>query len=97
MKTLLDVSRGSRLVLAENGKPFVGVIVASRLGSENDPTRATITIQTSDRVAAGAQLTIPGLPETGGCGRAEPVQNGEIQVLDVLIAYDCIDLKTVTG
>jgi len=88
----INVSRGQRLNFAANGNPVSGIIV----GSEKDSVMwAAVTVETESSIPENAQLTIPELPETGGCGLAHPVKrNGRVRV-ELSIGYSYIDISTI--
>jgi hypothetical protein len=88
----IDVSKGQQLKFAANGNPVSGVIVASK--KEFGPW-ASIIVETESPIPENAQLTIPDLPETGGCGLAHPKrQNGRTSV-ELSIGYSYIDSSTI--
>ncbi len=88
----LNASKGTRLLLEEGGRPFTGVIIASRDGH---PLHAVITIRTSDNVTAGARLTIPSIPEAGGCGAAYPTLESDHFILELNVGYEYINTSTI--
>lgn len=92
MKTLLNVSRGQSINFAANGDPVSGIIV----GSEQTPGPwASVAVETEMPIPENSQLSIPDLPETGGCGLAQPSRrNGRVSVV-LSIGYDYIDFKTI--
>jgi hypothetical protein len=91
-KPQINLSRGQRLKFAANGNPVSGTIVESK---KTPGFWATVTVETETPIKKGAQLSIPDLPETGGCGLADPVnRNGRIWV-ELNIGYSWIDLSTM--
>lgn len=88
----INVSKGQRLNFAANGNPVSGIIVATE---KTFGPWATVTVETESPIPDNAQLTIPDLPETGGCGLAHPMnQNGRVRV-GLSIGYSYIDLSTI--
>jgi hypothetical protein len=92
MKRLLNVSRGQSIRFAANGSPVSGIVVGSE--SIFGPW-ASVAVETEAHIPEEAQLTMPELPETGGCGLAEPkIINDRVQVI-LSIGYNHIDLATL--
>ena len=91
-KSELNVSKGQRLTFAADDKPVSGIIVRS----ESTPGFwASVTVETETPIPNHAKLTMPDLPETGGCGLAEPrIVNGRVHV-ELSIGYSYIDISTV--
>ncbi len=88
----LDVSRGRVVEFAAGGANFHGVIVSSRRSS-SDPMHAEITVRSDRPVPGGAQLSIPLVPETGGCGLAPSENDGHTVILSV--GYSHVDASTI--
>ena len=92
MHGLLNVSRGQSIHFAVNGSPVSGIIVASE--STFGPW-ASVTVETEAHVEKNAQLTIPNLPETGGCGLAQPKEiGGRVQIV-LAIGYNHLNFATI--
>ncbi len=92
MKNPLDVSRGQTLTFATNGVPVSGIIV----GSRKEPGQwAVVSVQTTAPVPQEAKLTMPDLPETGGCGLASPTTKNGLVTVELLIGYSYIDEATI--
>ena len=92
---LLNISAWSRFVLAENGRNVLGIVVRSTHGEGSEPSRAVVRIRTSDPVEPNALITIPSIPKTGGCGRAEPINCGDHIEFDIFISYECVDTNSI--
>ncbi len=92
MKTPLDVSRGTPITFTANGVPIDGIIVGSE---QTVGPWASISVETDASVPDGAQLLMPDLPETGGCGMAQPRQQLGRTTLVLSIGYNYIDLATI--
>ena len=88
----INVSRGQRLNFAANGKAVSGVIVASK---KTFGPSASVTVETESPIPNNAQLTIPDLPETGGCGLAHPVDHNGRMLVELSIGYAYIDFSTI--
>lgn len=88
----INVSKGQRLKFAANGNPVSGVIVASR--KEFGPW-ASIVVETESPIPENAQLTIPDLPDTGGCGLAHPNKRNGRTLVELSIGYSYIDFSTI--
>jgi hypothetical protein len=88
----LNVSRGQSLKFAFNGEPATGIIV----GAETTPGPwASIALETDAAVPEGAQLSMPDLPETGGCGLAHPVIRDSRSLVILSIGYSYVDVRTI--
>jgi mRNA-degrading endonuclease RelE of RelBE toxin-antitoxin system len=88
----INVSRAQTLKFAANGKPVSGTVVAAE---KTFGPWASITVETDAHIPDNAQLTIPDVPETGGCGLAHPInRNGRWQIV-LNIGYSYIDLATI--
>jgi hypothetical protein len=88
----LDVSLGQILRFTANGMPASGVVVGSE---QTTGAWASVIVETETQIPEGAQLAIPDLPETGGCGLAYPVQrDGRTRVM-LSIGYNYIDVSTI--
>jgi hypothetical protein len=92
MKKLLDVSHGQPPPFAVNGSPVVGIIVSSR---QQPGTCAAVCVRTDGVVPSDAKLTIPSLPETGGCGLAQPLIENQFTFVELLIGYSHVDVATI--
>jgi hypothetical protein len=92
MKRLINVSRGQAIAFAANDAPISGIIVSSK---QTPGPWATIIVETTTSVSEGAQLSMPDLPETGGCGMAQPISiNGRL-LIKLSIGYSYIDTATI--
>jgi hypothetical protein len=92
MKTLLNVSRGQSINFAANGDLVSGIIVRAE---QTPGPWASVVVETETPIPENSQLSIPDLPETGGCGLAQPKMiNGRIQVI-LSVGYDYIDFGTI--
>jgi hypothetical protein len=92
MKRQIDVSKGQSINFAANGVPISGIIFRS----ERTPGPwATVTVKTETRVPENAQLSMPDLPETGGCGLAYPVKSNGHLLVELSIGYSYIDISTI--
>jgi hypothetical protein len=92
MKAPINVSRGQRITFAADGQSISGII----LGSEQTPGAwASVAVETESAVPTNSHLSLPDLPETGGCGAAHPqTLNGKIVVI-LSIGYSYVDISTV--
>ncbi len=52
-------------------------------------------MRTDTHVPNGAKLTIPDVPETGGCGLASPVSTNGVTVVKLEIGYSYVDDATI--
>lgn len=89
----INASRGQTINFAANNVPASGVIV----GVEQTPGPwASIAVLTADPIPKAAQLSIPSLPEQGGCGQAYPVaqSNGRVTVI-LSVGHMYIDGATI--
>ena len=94
MRELLDVSRGGLLRFAFDGEIITGTII----GSEATPGPwASVVVETDVAVPTNAQLSIPDLPETGGCGLAHTTPaNGRFRI-QLSVGYSYIDVRTMVA
>ena len=92
MNLPIDVSRGQTIAFAANDAPILGVIVASKQVSG---PWATVTVETTTSVPENARLSMPDLPETGGCGLARPVNTKGGVLVELSIGYSYIDISTI--
>jgi hypothetical protein len=92
LKENLNVSKGQPLNFAANGDPVSGVIVASK--KEFGPW-ASIIVETESPIPENAQLTIPDLPQTGGCGLARPIKQNGRTLVELSIGYSYINVATI--
>ena len=88
----LNVSKGQRLIFAANGGAVSGIIINSK-GTPGP--WASVTVETETPIPLGAQLSIPSLPETGGCGLAQPTSMGGRVRVALNIGYSYLDISTV--
>jgi hypothetical protein len=84
----LNVSKGQTIPFEANNKPVSGVVVKSEASGAN----ALVTIETTDGIPNGANLTLTG---SGGIGIALPVLNGSRVLLTLRILLSGIDLTTL--
>jgi hypothetical protein len=56
---------------------------------------AVVSVRTDTHVPNGAKLTIPDVPETGGCGLASPVNTNGVTVVKLEIGYSYVDDATI--
>lgn len=92
MNSKLNATTGTRLNFEANGNPVSGTIIGSE---RSDPLYASVKVETSDTIPNGAQLTIPDLPDAGGCGLAHPIPRGVRAVVVLSVGYSFIDLSTI--
>ncbi|MGH8092266.1 MAG: hypothetical protein ACREIF_02170 [Chthoniobacterales bacterium] len=89
----LDVSKGRVINFTAEGVLFSGTIVKVE---ETAGPWASVVVQTNTAIPDGAQLLIPELPETGGCGLAHPVRQNEHALVALSVGYSYIDLSTIS-
>jgi hypothetical protein len=92
MRKLLDVSRGKLLRFAFNGEVTTGTIVGSEATAG---PWASVVVETDTAIPEGAQLSIPDLPETGGCGLAHPTNDDSRCRVVLSIGYSYLDVQTL--
>jgi hypothetical protein len=91
-KAQLDVSKGQRLRFAVNGQEVSGVIVRS---TKQFGFWASVVVETESEIPENAQLSIPDLPETGGCGLAHQIKEHGRTLVELSVGYSYIDLSTI--
>jgi hypothetical protein len=89
---LLNVSRGQTINFTANGTPVTGTVVGSE---QTTGFWASVIVETDTRIPEGAQLLMPDLPETGGCGAAHPERHGDRFRVVLSIGYSYIDFSTI--
>jgi hypothetical protein len=92
MRKRINVSRGQRINFAADGHPVSGMIAGSEKATA---LWALVEVETETPIAQNAQLTIPDIPETGGCGLAHlSVKDGRT-VIELSIGYSYVDVSTI--